>query len=324
MSTYPQSRVIVAGHLCLDIIPQILTTTPIEPGQLVDTGPATLSTGGTVSNVGLALHKLGSEVTLVAKIGIDDFGTTISHLIKKFGVGLDKHLIRTNIGQTSYSIVISQPEKDRTFLHHPGCNHLFGTEDVRFESLPKADWFHFGYPPLMHRMFVNDGDELADIFRRAKQNGLTTSLDMSLPDANGESGRANWSAILKKVLPFVDFFMPSEEEAKVITGSQQPLGRLLELGGKHIILKRGDKGLLYSNGSQTIEQPNFSVNVIGTTGSGDATIAGFIFGITNGYSITQSLRIGCAVGACSCEAKDSLSGIQNWEATKERFAIPQP
>jgi sugar/nucleoside kinase (ribokinase family) len=66
------------------------------------------------------------------------------------------------------------------------------------------------------------------------------------------------------------------------------------------------------------------VNVIGTTGSGDATIAGFIFGITNGYSIKQSLRIGSAVGACSCEATDSLSGIQNWEATKERFAIPQP
>jgi sugar/nucleoside kinase (ribokinase family) len=318
------SRVIVAGHLCLDIIPEILTSTSIEPGQLVDTGPSILSTGGVVSNVGLALKKLGADVSLVAKIGEDAFGDAISRFVRGYGEGLDAHLSRTNVAQTSYSIVISQPGRDRTFLHHPGCNHFFGAEDVDFNKLPKSDWFHFGYPPLMRRMFADGGDELADIFTRAKQKGLTTSLDMSLPDSAGESGRAKWPQILAKVLPYVDFFMPSEEEAAVVTSSEEPAQKALDWGAKNVVLKCGDSGLLWTDGTTELHQPVFPVEIVGTTGSGDATIAGFIYGMTNGYSIEESMKIGCAVGACCCEATDALSGIQNWETTRKRFAIQQP
>ena len=318
------SRVIVAGHLCLDIIPEILTSTPISPGQLVDTGPSILSTGGAVSNVGLTLKRLGADVSLVAKIGEDAFGDAISRFVCAYGDGLDTHLSRTSEAQTSYSIVISQHGRDRTFLHHPGCNHFFGGEDIPFNNLPKSDWFHFGYPPLMRRMFADGGDELADIFTRAKLAGLTTSLDMSLPDSEGESGRADWPKILANVLPHVDFFMPSEEEAMVVTGSDDPAQTALEWGAKNVVLKCGDNGLRWTDGKTELHQPVFPVEIVGTTGSGDATIAGLIYGMTNGYSIEASMEIGCAVGACCCEAADAVSGIQDWLETRQRFAIPQP
>lgn len=318
------SRVIVAGHLCLDIIPDILTSTTIEPGQLVDTGPSILSTGGAVSNVGLALKKLGADVSLVAKIGEDAFGDAITRFVRGYGEGLDANLSRASAAQTSYSIVISQPGRDRTFLHHPGCNHFFGAEDVDFNNLPKSDWFHFGYPPLMRRMFADGGYELADIFARAKQKGLTTSLDMSLPDSAGESGRAKWPQILAKVLPFVDFFMPSEEEAALVTGSKEPARSALDWGAANVVLKCGDNGLKWTDGTRELHQPIFPVEIVGTTGSGDATIAGFIYGMTNGYSIEESMKIACTVGACSCEAADAVSGIQSWEIIQKRFAIPQP
>jgi len=318
------SRVIVAGHLCLDIIPEVLTSTPIEPGQLVDTGPSILSTGGAVSNVGLALRKLGMDVALVAKIGEDAFGDAIARLVRGYGDGLDAHLSRTSTAQTSYSIVISQPGRDRTFLHHPGCNHFFGAEDVDFDALPKSEWFHFGYPPLMRRMFSDGGVELADIFARAKRAGLTTSLDMSLPDSAGESGRAPWPQILAKVLPHVDFFMPSEEEVALMTGSADPAQKALEWGAKNVVLKCGADGLRWTDGTTVLHQPVFPVEIVGTTGSGDATIAGFIYGMTHGYAIAESLRIGCAVGASSCEAADSLSGILDWATIRDRFVIPRP
>jgi len=317
------SRVIVAGHLCLDIIPEVLTSTPIEPGQLVDTGPSILSTGGAVSNVGLALRKLGMDVALVAKIGEDAFGDAIARLVRGFGDGLDAHLSRTSTAQTSYSIVISQPGRDRTFLHHPGCNHYFGSEDVDFDALPQSEWFHFGYPPLMRRMFSDGGVELADIFARAKRAGLTTSLDMSLPDSAGESGRAPWPQILAKVLPHVDFFMPSEEEASLMTGGADPAQKALEWGAKNVVLKCGADGLRWTDGTSELHQPVFPVEIVGTTGSGDATIAGFIYGMAHGYSIAESLRIGCAVGASSCEAADSLSGILDWATIRDRFVIPR-
>ncbi|MEI7575312.1 MAG: carbohydrate kinase family protein [Armatimonadota bacterium] len=311
------SRVIVAGHLCLDIIPTFLTDNPAEPGQLVDTGESILSTGGAVSNVGLALHKLGAEVTLVARIGEDAFGNAIRERMQ----GLDQYLIRTPHGQTSHSIVISQPGRDRTFLHHAGTNHLFGSGDLDFTNLPKADWLHFGYPPLMRRMYADGGDELADIFRRAKAAGLRTSLDMSQPDWKGESGKAHWPSILKKVLPHVDFFMPSEGEAHAVTDSNNPLEAAFKLGANQLILKCGGDGLFWWDGKKGHRQPIFPVEVVGTTGSGDATIAGFIFGMTNGYSIEESMRIGCAVGACCCEAADAVSGVTSWEVTRKRFEL---
>lgn len=298
--------------------------TPIEPGQLVDTGPSVLSTGGAVSNVGLALKKLGSEVVLVAKIGEDALGDAIGRFIRGYGEGLTDRISRTSIAQSSYSIVISQARRDRTFLHHPGCNHYFGSDDVNFDDLPPAEWFHFGYPPLMRRMYADGGEELADIFSRAKLAGMTTSLDMSLPDAAGESGRAPWPQILRKVLPVVDFFMPSQDEAVIVTNSANPAQQALDWGAKNVILKCGEDGLRWSNGNDCHHQPVFNVNVVGTTGSGDATIAGIIYGMTNGYSIQESLKIGCAVGACCCEASDAISGIPNWEATRNRFAIQQP
>jgi len=72
--------------------------------------------------------------------------------------------------------------------------------------------FHFGYPPLMERMYANDGIELATIFQRVKALGLTTSLDLSMPDPSSAAGRANWHAILGATLPYVDVFLPSAEE----------------------------------------------------------------------------------------------------------------
>ena len=100
------SRVIIAGHLCLDIIPEILTSTPIEPGQLVDTGPSILSTGGAVSNVGLALKKLGVGVALVAKIGEDAFGDAIGRFVRGYGDGTlyaaaDGHMTGANFNPNS-------------------------------------------------------------------------------------------------------------------------------------------------------------------------------------------------------------------------------
>src|SRR5712691_2078947 len=64
----------------------------------------------------------------------------------------------------------------------------------------------------MERMYANDGIELAAIFSRVKALGLTTSLDLSMPDPNSAAGRANWHAILRATLPYVDVFLPSAEE----------------------------------------------------------------------------------------------------------------
>jgi sugar/nucleoside kinase (ribokinase family) len=209
---------IVAGHLCLDIIPQFVAdlgsdlTDYLIPGHLLEVGPATLSTGGTVSNAGINLHRLGIHTYLMGKIGDDALGKVILEIVNGRDPELARGMIVVPGESSSYTLVVDPPGVDRVFLHYPGTNHTFGVEDIRYELLAGVRLFHFGYPPLMTRMYADGGQELAGIFRRARETGVTTSLDMAMPDASGPSGRADWQLVLARTLPYVDLFVPSVQE----------------------------------------------------------------------------------------------------------------
>jgi sugar/nucleoside kinase (ribokinase family) len=71
--------------------------------------------------------------------------------------------------------------------------------------------------------------------------------------------------------------------------------------------------------NREIWAPCFQVDVVGTTGAGDATIAGFLSGLLRGMSIEQCITAALAVGACNVEAADALSGVRTWEATQDRI-----
>ncbi len=264
---------VVAGHLCLDIIPDMAHSaggqfeTMFLPGRLLDVGPAAFSTGGAVSNTGLVLHKLGIPTQLMGKVGDDLFGQAIRQIVRSHGPHLAEGMIVDKQVNTSYTVVINPPGVDRIFLHCPGANDTFRADDVRYDLLAQASLFHFGYPPLMRSMFEAGGAQLVEILRRARQTGVTTSLDMAFPDASSPAGRADWAAILKAALPYVDIFLPSIEEILTMLrrdtylqlcqvaqgGSILPLvgpallsdlGReLLGMGVKIVGLKLGHRGL---------------------------------------------------------------------------------
>ena len=205
--------VIVAGHICFDVIPKIPPGDFLggfQPGKLLNVGDAATSTGGPVSNTGIALHKLGVKTGFMGKVGNDFFGRGIINLLKQYGA--DKTMTVVEGEGTSYTLAIAPPGIDRIFLHNPGVNHTFGLADVNFEIVASAGLFHLGYPPLMRKMYSDGGRELVAIFRGAKEVGATTSLDMSLPDTAAESGKVDWANILSAVLPYVDLFAPSVEE----------------------------------------------------------------------------------------------------------------
>ena len=207
--------IVVAGHLCLDIIPIIPLGSPsplISPGRLTEVGQAVVSTGGAVSNVGLAAHRLGLDTRLVGRVGDDPIGALVRQVLSADDASLGNDLITAAGEASSYSLVINPPGIDRAFLHCPGTNDTFGPDDLPLELLREARLFHFGYPPLMRRMYANGGLELAELLRRAKATGATVSLDTSMPDASRDSGQADWPLILSRALPQVQLFVPSIEE----------------------------------------------------------------------------------------------------------------
>ena len=359
---------IVAGHLCLDVFPD-LSASPkgefealFQPGKLVSIGPVDHCTGGPVSNTGLALTRLGIQTRLMGKVGDDLFGRAIQDYIGTYGADLANAMVVDPAADTSYTIVITPPGVDRLFLHYTGANDTFDASDIRYDQLRDARLFHFGYPPLMRRMYEDGGRELVQIFRRAKETGVTTSLDMALPDPSSPAGRADWGAILRAVLPHVDIFVPSIEELLFmlrpatyqalrgeasgpnivpLVGAEllSDLGEeLLSLGVTMVALKLGDRGLYLRTSGQTslaamgracpsqraawsdreLWAPCFRVEVVGTTGAGDATIAGFLSALLRDLSPEEAVTIAVAVGACNVEAADALSGLRTWEETWQR------
>ncbi|HPS52329.1 MAG TPA: carbohydrate kinase family protein, partial [Phycisphaerae bacterium] len=192
--------IVVAGHICVDMIPDMSACKgPLDkvivPGKLVNVGAPLMSTGGVVANTGLALHKLGLPVKLLGKVGDDSFGQIICQIVGANSPQLSRDMIISRGESTSYSVVISVPGCDRAFLHYPGTNNTFCADDINYESLEGVSLFHFGYPPLMRKMFLNNGAELAQMFGKVKAMGITTSMDMTLPDPDSESGRVDWACI---------------------------------------------------------------------------------------------------------------------------------
>jgi sugar/nucleoside kinase (ribokinase family) len=363
-----QFNVVVAGHICLDVIPNLdhlprgAFTSLFQPGHLINAGPALFSTGGSVSNTGLALVRLGVSTQLAGKIGSDPLGGIVCSVVERFGPDLVRGLIVDPATPTSYTVIINPPGVDRIFLHCTGANDEFVANDINLDLVRQATLFHFGYPPIMRRMYIEQGAELVEVFKRAKSTGVTTSLDMTFPDPSNEAGKVDWTAILSATLPFVDIFVPSIEEILFMLRRDSyeqmirvaPGGDLLSLitpellhdlssqmmgmGARIVLLKLGDRGAylrtagpdglkemgraapadLAGWADQELWAPCFQVKVVGTTGSGDATIAGFLSALLRGFSPRAALVAAVAVGACNVEAADALGGIRTWEDTLSR------
>ncbi len=211
-----EKKIMVAGHLCVDLTPvfpegksQNLLDYLI-PGKLIHMKPATIHTGGVVANTGLAMKKLGADVRLVGKVGDDAFGDLVRGIMRKYDA--DQDVLVDPKDSTSYTIVLAPPGVDRIFLHNPGANDCFGADDITDEMLLGMDLFHFGYPPLLKRMYQDGGAELIRLLRRVREKGIAVSLDLAAVDEASEAGQADWKQILTEVLPLVDFFVPSAEE----------------------------------------------------------------------------------------------------------------
>jgi sugar/nucleoside kinase (ribokinase family) len=359
----------VAGHICLDIIPTIRSFEGnfhklLTPGNLVDVGSAIISTGGAVSNTGLALHRLGVAVRLMGKVGNDYLGKTILDVLDRNGKNLSDGMIVATAQQSSYSIVISLPDVDRIFLHCTGTNDTFALADLNLNEIGSTRLFHFGYPPLMRRMYETEGKELAQMLESVKTRGITVSLDLAKPDPNSASGKVNWESVLSKALPHVDFFLPSFEELLFMLdrieyermlaisadedminyASSELLANLsdkvIKMGVAAVMIKLGSHGIYVRTSSdknrwlqvgectppeleqwiaREIVSSTFLVDVKGTTGAGDCTIAGFLTGVVKGKSIEEAITAAVAVGAFNVEQSDATSGIPDWDQVQERI-----
>ena len=262
---------VVAGYLGVDLTPDFHETCGhndsgyvLKPGSLTEVGDLSISLGGVVANTGAALKKFGHPVLLMGMIGKDLLGEIALGILAE--KGLSEGILFNDKAGTAYGIVLSPPGRDRIFFESPGCNRCFTSSDINYRAVAESRIFHFGYPPLMKSFYGNDGEELKTMFSRVKALDVLTSLDMTLPDPESESGHVDWKRILAETLPHVDIFTPSIEEivymlrpdlfsqvtnnisdddiVDMISDDIAPgIGsEIIDLGARIVVIKSGKKG----------------------------------------------------------------------------------
>jgi len=209
--------VAVCGYLGVDLTPGFYETSGhqksadvFKPGSLTEVKDLSISLGGVVANTGLALKIFNQQVLLMGLVGRDHLGEIALNILRDNG--LSEGIKTSDTSGTAYGIVLSPPGVDRIFFESAGCNRYFSFSDIDDNAVEESRIFHFGYPPLMKKFFDNNGEELVKMFSGVKTLDVISSLDMTLPDPESESGKVDWKSILTSVLPYVDIFTPSIEE----------------------------------------------------------------------------------------------------------------
>ncbi len=347
-------KAVVAGHICLDVIPAFENHVDLTPGRLYEVGAPTFATGGAVSNTGMTMHILGTPVLLMGKVGDDSFGEQILGILKKRQPGLEAGMAVVSGVASSYTVVVNIPGVDRIFLHCPGANMNYGCADVNWSQVKESALFHFGYPCFMANMYANDAQELTKMYKTAKELGVTTSMDPGMPDASGPAGQVDWKGVLERTLPYVDVFMPSADELlymldrnKFGKGDNLSAAELTALGDQMLAMgaavaavKLGARGMyIRTAGADRLAKmgagkpdcvdqwadreyifPIFKESCFkGATGAGDSSIGAFLCAMLRSLPLYDAGLFSAAVGACNVEAADSLSGIKTWDETMARI-----
>lgn len=280
-------------------------------GQIVD--EIAMSAAGTAGGTATILRKLGASVQSFGAVGKDALGDTLIGLLDAAGVDTS-HLVRRDSAQTSASVLPVRPNGDRPAWHCIGTNAVYNVEDVDLDAVAAATHLHLGGPEFL------GGEAAAKVLAHARAHGVVTSVDMLAP---GDPGMLEW---VEAVFPCTDYFLPNDEQLLGLTGAsslEEAAQVIVGKGAGCVAVTRGSEGVLVVTGEETIAVPAFDVEVVDTTGCGDAFSAGFLRGLAAGKDIEAAAVLGSATAALVAQGLTTDHGEFDL-VTAERFAAEGP
>lgn len=302
--------VVTLGIVCADIVVRPIEALP-DKGKLATVPHFEMHLGGLAGVTATVLSQLGTEAGFIGCVGEDGFGDYVLCEMEAHGVDISR-VRRTSEAGTSGTVVLVDGAGERTFLHHMGANCLVGEEDVDFDYAGDARVLHWGGPSVTRKL---DGEPAGRVLKNARARGLVTSMDTCY------DGQGKWFQLIKHALPHLDIVMSSIEEARCYTGKNEPdeiADFYRSFGVETVLIKLGEQGVFAKNSKEEHQLPAHSVEVVDTTGAGDAACAGFLYGHINGWSLLDCARLANAVGALTvqraggAEAIDSLTQVTDF------------
>ena len=303
-------NVVTAGIMVADIIVKPVEKFP-DKGALDLIDSAEMFSGGNAMTVAVNMSKMGLNAAVIGKIGNDPYGDFLVNCLKEHNVTTDG-VVRSDEAQTSVSVVISSSDGERSFLHCKGANAKLRFEDANFDLIDKTNIVFVTGSFVMNDF---DGADTVEFLKKCKSLGKTTALDVCW-DAN-----ANPDWLINDAMPYIDLFMPSIDEAKMIAGEddvEKLADCFLNKGAGAVVIKCGSKGCYIKediNSEGKLISAIYVENAVDTTGAGDSFCSGFLAAYSKGYDIYECARFGNAVGACCVMKKGATSGTLTFEET---------
>ena len=301
--------VITALDTCVDFLVNCGDTEP-EFGQkekLID-GYA-LEMGGSACIFACQCAKLGLKTAGVGMVGSDYMGDIVMNSLNNSGV--DTSFVRKSPdAKTGLGVLLTKNNGDRSILTY------MGTIDK-----VKSEWLNVLLPRTKHlhicSYFLHRGLQQGykDIVRIAKKHNVTISLDTNWdPDENWDSG-------INDILPYVDIFLPNENELLYLARQKNVSDALRHLGNivPIIALKCGENGAHVYHKGNVIKMDALKVSAVDTVGAGDSFNGGFIYGFLSKLPIEECLRVGIICGSQSVRKAGGISGQPDLSDMLKKF-----
>ena len=300
------SDIVNIGICTVDAIGQTVDDYP-PPGGLRLFDKLTLTTGGNATNCSIALGKMGIPCDIIVKVGNDALGDFVVSEAQRYGVSTTG-VIRGGGIHTPYTFVCVLSSGQRSFFHTMGANGTLCYDDINLDIVRKGKYC-FVTGTMVMKTF--DGQQTARLLKEAQKAGVKTLLDTVYLDA---ASTQLWHDNIFPCLPHLDYFIPSQPEARAISGMNHPseIARMLQYRGcKNVVIKLDKDGVFCRDADgQETHVPAYVVDrVVDTTGAGDSWCAGFLAGLSRGKSMIEAAFLGNATAAHCIQAPGASTGI---------------
>ena len=274
--------ILVVGSLNADLV--VRAPRFPQPGETISGEDLQVIPGGKGANQAVAVARLGASVSMLGRVGKDNFGDFLLNNLKSNNV--DSQLIQRDDASTGTAIIIVDSDGQNSIVLSAGANGKVNDADVNSASFSD-------YKLLLLQLEIPLQTVLSAA-KHAQENGLRVILNPApakqLPD---------------ELIALADFLIPNETELSLLTNipindmnsTEQAARALLEIGAKNVIVTLGSKGALIVTEAQVTHVESYKVNVLDTTAAGDAFIGGFATALLQDQSLEEAVRYGCACGA---------------------------
>jgi len=263
------------------------------------------STGGSAGNTVCALAALGANPGFIGKVGQDETGAFFGDTLRQRGVNA---LLATCDLPSGIASTFISTDGERTFGTYLGAAATLRAEDLSRKMFAGYNYLYIeGY-------LLQDHDLMLRAVQLAKEEGLQVCLDMASYNVV-EAERDFFDQLIVK---YVDIVFANESEALAYTG-KAPHEALEEIASKCSIavVKTGKEGSLVKKGTEVIQLLSCPIdNVLDTTGAGDFYAAGFMYGLTCGYSLEKCVQISTILATAVIQEVGTTLSAKKWDEIK--------